>query len=246
MNKVLVILFLLLCFAGVSAQQNEDFKVPAESDYPPLSKRANRCEDFVPKNWEIMSKASGDLNKDRAPDCVLVIKGTNAKFLNKNEGLGTQVYDTNPRMLVILFKNSGENQYELAKQSNSFIIIPESPTMSEPFQEVAIKNGVLQLAFEQWSSAGSWATAQMSYKFRFQNGEFVLIGADKTESMRNTGEMETRSYNFLTRKVRIENANFSSDKKGRVKWRAFKLEKLKTFDTLKAPFEWEIEPDYYI
>lgn len=243
MNKVLVILFLLLNFAVVSAQ---DFVVPAESDYPPVRKEASKCEDFVPQNWEIMGKATGDLNKDGAPDCVLVVKGKNAKFLNKNEGLGAEVYDTNPRMLIILFKNSEKNLYELAKQSNSFIVIPDSPTMSEPFQEVAVKNGVLQLSFEQWSSAGSWAMAQMSYKFRFQSGEFVLIGADKTESMRNTGEMETRSYNFLTRKVRIENANFSSDKKGKIKWRAFKVEKLKTFDTYKAPFEWEIEPDFYL
>lgn len=244
MNKVLIILFLLLNFAVVCAAQ--DFVVPAESDYPPLRKEAAKCEDFVPKNWEITGKASGDLNQDRAPDCVLVIKGRNPKFFNKNEGPGTKIYDTNPRILVIAFKTGEKNQYELARQSNSFIVAPDSPTMSEPFQEVAIKNGVLQLAFEQWSSAGSWGMAHMSYKFRFQDGEFVLIGADKTESMRNTGEMEIRSYNFLTRKVRIETGNFSSDKKGKVKWRAFKLEKLKTFDTFKAPFEWEVEPDFYL
>jgi len=243
MNKILIILFLLLNFAAVSAQ---DFVVPAESDYPPLRKEAIKCEDFVPQNWQIISKATGDLNNDRAPDCVLVIKGANAKFLNKNDGLGTEIYDTNPRILVILFKNAGKNLYELAKQSNSFIVMPDSPTMSEPFQEAAIKNGVLQLNFEQWSSAGSWSASQTSYKFRFQNGDFVLIGADKTESERNTGETETRSYNFLTKKVRVETGNFSSDKKGKVKWKAYRLEKLKTFDTFKAPFSWEIEPDYYL
>jgi hypothetical protein len=243
MNKVLIILFLLLSFAAVSAQ---DFVVPTASDYPPLPKEASKCEDFAPKNWQIMSKTPGDLNNDRAADCVLVIRNTDAKFLNKNDGLGTEIYDTNPRILVILFKNVEKNLYQLAKQSNSFIVTPDSPTMSEPFQEASIKNGVLQLSFEQWSSAGSWSMAQMSYKFRFQNGDFVLIGADKTESMRNTGEMETRSYNFLTKKVRIETGNFSSDKKGKVRWKAFKLEKLKTFDTFKAPFDWEIEPDFQI
>lgn len=244
MNKILITLFLLFNFAAVSPAQ--DFVVPAESDYPQLRKEASKCEDFVPQKWELVSKASGDLNRDNAPDCVLVIKGTDAKFRNKNDGLGADVYDTNPRILVILFKNAGKNLYELAKQSNSFIVMPDSPTMTEPFQEAAVKNGVLQLSFEQWSSAGSWAAAQTSYKFRFQNGDFVLIGADKTESMRNSGEMEIRSYNFLTRKVRIETGNFSSDKKGKVIWRAFKLDKLKTFDTFKAPFGWEIERDYYI
>lgn len=245
MNKLLIILFLLLNFVAVSAQ-DEDFKVPDESDYPPLPEQGKSCEDFVPKSWQVITKATGDLNKDNAPDCVLVIKGVNAKFLNKNEGLGAKIYDTNPRMLVILFKNTEKNLYRLARRSNSFIVAPDSPTMSEPFQEATIKNGVLQLSFEQWSSAGSWATAQTSYKFRFQNGDFVLIGADKTESARNTGEMETRSYNFLTKKVRVETANFSSDKKGKVLWKTFKLDKLKTFDAFKAPFRWEIEPDYYL
>jgi hypothetical protein len=245
MNKLLIIPFLLLNFVAAFGQE-DDFRLPTASDYPPLRKEADNCENFAPKNWEIVGKASGDLNKDRTPDCVLVIKGRDAKFHNKNDGLGTDIYDTNPRMLVIAFKNAAKNLYELARQSNSFIVIPESPTMSEPFQEAAIKNGVLQLSFEQWSSAGSWSMAQMSYKFRFQNGDFVLIGADKTESMRNTGEMEIRSYNFLTKKVRVENGNFSSDKKGKVRWKTFKLDKLKTFDTFKAPFSWEIEPDFYI
>ena len=80
----------------------------------------------------------------------------------------------------------------------------------------------------------------------FPEGDFFLIGADKTESARNTGETETRSYNFLTNKVRVETGNFSSNKKGKVAWRNFKLDKLKTFDTFKAPFEWEIETDFYI
>lgn len=244
MNKILIVLLLLLNFAVAFGQ--EDFTMPTESDYPQLRKEAAKCEDFVPKNWEIVSKVSGDLNKDKAPDCVLVIKGKDAKFLNKNEGLGSDIFDTNPRMLVIAFKIPAKNIYELAKQSNSFIVIPDSPVMSEPFQKAAIKNGVLQLDFEQWSSAGSWEAAQMSYKFRFQNGDFALIGADKTESARNTGETETRSYNFLTGKVRIETGNFTSNKKGKVAWKNLKLAKLKTFDTFKAPFDWEIEPDFYI
>lgn len=244
MNKFLAILFLLLNFAAAFGQ--EDFAVPTAADYPSLRKEASSCDDFVPQNWEIMSKATGDLNNDKAADCVLIMKGKNAKFLNKNEGLGTEIYDTNPRILLILFKNAAKNLYESAKQSNSFIVAPESPTMSEPFQDASIKNGVLQLSFEQWSSAGSWSMTQTSFKFRFQNGDFVLIGADKTESMRNTGEMETRSYNFLTRKARIEIGNFTSDKKGKVRWKAFKVDKLKTFDTFKAPFGWEIEPDYYL
>ena len=241
MNKVLIILFLLFNFVVVSAQN-----FPTKSDFPKLRKEARRCENFVPKSWKIMSKALGDLNKDKSPDCVLVIKGSNAKFFNEREGFKDVVYDTNPRMLVILFKNAEKNHFELAKQSNTFILIPESPNMSEPFQNVSIKNNVLRLDFEQWYSAGSWAASQMSYKFRFQKGEFVLIGADKTKSIRNSGETETRSYNFMTGKVKIETGNYTSDEKGKIEWKTLKLEKLRTIDTFKEPFSWEIEYGYYI
>jgi len=243
MKKLLIIPFLLLFCATVFGQE---FNFPAEKDYPKITDSGQSINDFVPKSWKVIGKAFGDLNKDKTQDCVLVIQGTNTKFLNKNDGLGANVYDTNPRILIVLFKDTAKSNYKLAKQSNTFIKTPDSPTMSEPFQAAKIQNGVLQLDFEQWYSAGSWAANQMSYKFRFQDGEFVLIGADKTASARNTGETETRSYNFLTGKVQITTANFASKAKKRVEWRTYKLDKLKTLDTFKEPFGWEIEYDYYI
>jgi hypothetical protein len=244
MKKLLLILTLLL--TSVLASFGQDFKMPTEADYPKLEKIGQKVEDFVPRNWNVMARECGDLNGDKAQDCVLIVKGKDAKFLNKNEGLGADVFDTNPRMLLILFKNPSANRFELIEQSNSFIFVPDSPTMSEPFQSVKIKNGVVQLDFELWYSAGSWGTTQASYKFKYMNNEFALIGADKTESMRNTGETETRSYNFLTGKMNVTTGNFSSDKKGKTKWRTLKAGKLKTFRTFVKPFDWEIEKDYFI
>ena len=243
MKNLLILPVLLLCGAFVFGQ---DFNLPAENDYPKITASAQNVNDFVPKKWKIVAKAFGDLNKDKTQDCVLVIQGTDTRFFNKNDGLGADVYDTNLRVLLVLFKDAAKNRYTLAKQSNSFIKIPDAPTMSEPFQSVKVQNGVLQLDFEQWYSAGSWAANQMSYKFRFQDGEFVLIGADKTESARNTGETETRSYNFLTGKAQITTGNFDSKRKKKVVWKTYKLDKLKTLDTFKEPYGWEIEYDYYI
>jgi hypothetical protein len=152
MKKLLLILIILL---NRGAAFGQDFTFPAEFDYPQLEKYGQKVEDFVPKNWKIISKANGDLNGDKIADSAIVIKGSDAKFLNKNDGLGNPEYDTNPRMLIVLFKNAVENRYEVAEQSNSFILIPDSPTMTEPFKSVKIKNGVLWLDFEQWYSAGS-------------------------------------------------------------------------------------------
>ena len=242
--KKLLLIFTMLFSAAFGFGQ--DFVMPTENDYPKIEKYGQKPEDFVPKNWKLVEKACGDLNADKIQDCALVVKGNDAKFLNKNEGLGQEVFNTNPRMLIILFKNQAGNRYELAEQSNSFIVIPDSPTMSEPFQAVKIKNGVLQLDFEIWMSAGGWGATQASYKFKYINNEFALIGADKTESMRNTGETETRSYNFLTNRMSVNTGNFTKDTKGKIKWKTYRVGKLKTFRTFPKPFEWEIEKDYFI
>jgi hypothetical protein len=63
--------------------------------------------------------------------------------------------------------------------------------------------------------------------------------------MRNSGEMKSRSYNFLTSRLKVTTGNFSSDRE-KVRWRSHKLRKLKTLDTFKAPFSWKIGPDYYL
>lgn len=240
MKKLLLILTILLNAALAFGQ---DFKFPTERDYPQLEKSAQKIENFVPKNWKIVEKAVGDLNGDKVDDCALVVKGNETKFVNKNDDL-VEPFDTNPRILIILFKV--KDRYELIEYSNTFVFVPESPALSEPFQSVQIKNGVLQLDFEHWQSAGSWATWQASYKFKYINKEFALIGADKTYSMRNSGETETRSYNFLTNKMSITTGNYPEDAKSKPKWKTYKVGKLKTFRTFPKPFEWEIEKDFFI
>lgn len=244
MKKLLLIISITLL--NLAFAFGQDFNFPTDSDYPQIEKYGQKIEDFVPKNWTTVNKALGDLNGDKISDCAIVIKGNNKKFLNKNDGLGTPEFDTNPRILLVLFKNAVEKRYEIAEQSNTFIMIPDSPTMAEPFQAVKIKNGVLRIDFEIWYSAGSWGTSQSTYKFKYMKGEFALIGADKTESMRNTGETETRSYNFLTNKMSIANGNYDEKVKKKVKWKTYKIDKLKTFRTFVKPFDWEIEQDYFL
>jgi hypothetical protein len=242
MKKILIILVLLFGFQVASGQ---DFNFPTSADYPILPKKSKNINDFVPKHWEIIARADGDLDGDKNPDCVLITQANYARFLNKNEGFGGNVLDTNPRMLIILFK-SDNGQYKIAKQSNTFIVIPDSPIMTEPFTSVKIRNDVLELGFELWYSAGTWWAAEYSYKFKFSNREFQLIGVDKTELWRNTGKKETRSYNFLTGKMNVTTGDIEVEKRSKPIWKTFKLKKMKTFDTFKKPFSWEIEPDYFL
>ena len=50
--------------------------------------------------------------------------------------------------------------------------------MNDPYQEMAIKNGVLEIKFHLFYNMGSWYVTNSAYKFRYQQHQFVLIGAD--------------------------------------------------------------------
>lgn len=242
-EKLLTITIILLAVTFINAQ--EEWVTPTKADYPKIKQKGNTVNSFVPRNWKIIGKAFGDLNKDKKSDAVLVLRGNYAKFRNKNEnGLGREVFDTNPQILVILFRNKSGKGYRLAEQNNRFIIQADGPTMSEPFQKVSIKRGVIKFDFENWYSAGSWSAFYVSYKFRYQNSNFVMIGADKTAQIRNTGEEELRSYNFLTQKRQIVKTDPETEKK-KVSWKSIKLETVPTLRTI-IPFQWEIEDDYWI
>ena len=242
MGKVLVLSVVLAFTTFVGAQ--EEFVYPTAADYPAIAQAGKNVESFVPSQWKIEARSTGDLNADGVADAAVYLKGTFEKFLNKNKGLGVEVFDTNPRILLILFAKGRE--FELAARSDTFIFIPDSPVVAEPFKAMAIAQGVLRIDFELWQSSGSWGATTASYRFRYGSGEFFLIGADREDSMRNTGRTEMRSYNFLTNKVKIATGNFESDAKPEVRWRTLKTGTLKTLKTFPKPFEWEVEPDYYL
>ena len=218
--------------------------MPAGADYPKIPLRGKRISDFVPRGYKIVSKIYGDLNGDKLPDVALHIRGTFGRFITK---LDFQEYDSNPRILVILFRENGVG-YRLAERSNKFITTPDSPAMSEPFQRMSIVNRVLKLDFELWLSAGGWGATNGSYRFRYQKGQFFLIGADREDYMRNSIEIYMESYNFLTRKIKstegirkdIENAQ-ASYRRPKIKWRTLHHIKLRTLKDLGPAFSWEIE-----
>lgn len=244
MKKTILLLTIILCCSFfINAQ--DSFSYPTNFKFPKIKKESKAIKDFVPKNWKIIDRAFGKINKDATEDVVLILKADYAEFLNNNkEGLGVDIFDTNPRMLLILFKQ--RNNYKLATKSTKFIISSEYPTMSEPFVDVSIKNRVIKFDFEHWQSAGGWGAWNNTYKYRLQNGKFSLIGADHYYYKRNSGETELRSYNFLTKRMKIVTGNYADDSiKDKIVWKRFQFKQRKTFHDF-IPFTWEIEKGAYI
>lgn len=230
--------FLIMILSGIIFAQT----VPA------TGKSVN---DFVPKNWKIIKQVQGDLNKDRKEDVVLVIEENNPENIIKNEGLGSSELNLNPRTLLIIFKT--QNGYELKEMNKTFIPKEndeESPCLMDPLVEgdIQINKGVLLLSLNYWLSCGSYGISRDTYTFRYQNGEFELIGFDSMEASRSSGEIIEHSVNFSTKKMSIttgENLFGNPDEEEEIEpeikteWKTFKLKKLKNLKTLKFPLEWK-------
>ncbi|MEQ1642911.1 MAG: hypothetical protein ABL959_05655 [Pyrinomonadaceae bacterium] len=242
MNKSLFgILTIVLAFSGIA---QERVQRPTNRDYPRIAKLGKTINDFVPKGFEIYSQVSGDLNGDELPDAVLYLKGISNHFITK---LDFGEYDVNPRILIVLFQDTSGRGYRLEERNDRFMATPDSPSHSEPFQSMSIKNRVLQMEFELWQSMGSWGASNATYKFRYQNRKVSLIGADREDYMRNAVEIYKESYNVLTRKVKsteairkdIEDADKYA-KKEKIQWRRLSNVRMRTLTELGPAFSWEI------
>lgn len=233
-------IFLLTVGTAFAEDPDSPFIYPTKSDYPTVQSSGKQVKDFIPKHWQVMAKAEGDLNDDKQSDVALVVRGTSSKFKQKNENLGDPNFDTNPRILIVLFKDAASGGYKLAEKSSSIIPIADSPTAQEPFDGISIKDGILQLKFVVWYSAGTWYTSNSAYKFRYQNNKFVLIGADTTELQRNTGAQTKSSYNFLTGKLKTEIGSLADDKtKFSVKWLTIP-KTLRPMSAFQKLYDWNV------
>lgn len=209
-----------------------------------LKENGKTLEDIVPDGWKVLDSKTGDLNQDGITDLVFAIQNTDTNNIELNDGLGSDTIDLNPRLLGIYFGNkTGGFSQKLV--SEHFIILRDSPTMDEPFEGFDISTkGVLDINFRFWFSAGSWSMSNHKYRFRFQNGEFALIGYDSYEAHRASGETIDYSINFLSKKMKITKGNFSTDDPESIEWKKFKLEKVLTIKSIEKPFELEFEGIY--
>lgn len=211
--------------------------------------RAMLIEDFVPRGWKVIYHVQGDLNKDQAEDHVMIIENTDPENFKKNESLGLDSLNLNPRTVLVFFKNKGQGYSLAAKNTTGFIPAENSAINScleDPLLEtggISIENGLLKISFSYWLSCGSWYVNNADYTFRFQNGCFQLIGFDHSEFHRASGEESSTSINFSTRKKsETTGANMSDDKPDKPKtvWTTIKVNKLYDLEDLQDETYFEI------
>lgn len=213
--------------------------------------KAKTVNDFIPKGWKSILTAKGDLNKDKLEDVAVVIEKDDKANIVKNEHLGSEYLNLNPRMLLILFRQKDGNYTLAGKNDKGFIKSEgdkESPALMDTLDEISIKDNILKIKFNYFLSAGSWAVTQNIYTFRFQNKKFELIGFDNNSYMRNSGNQEEFSINFSTNKVKITTGGNMFDEKAnkpKEEWKAIKAKKKYVLDEMTSDIVDEIAKYVY-
>ena len=178
--------------------------------------KAKTVNDFIPKGWKEILATNGDLNKDKLEDIVIVIEKEDKKNIKKNDVLGPDYLNLNPRILLVLFKQKDGTYILATKNDKGFIQSEndeENPALMDTLTGINIKNNILRINFDYFLSAGSYSASQAIFIFRFQNNKFELIGLDNNSFMRNSGEQEEFSINFLTNKIKTTSGGNIFNKK---------------------------------
>mgnify|MGYP006911569072 CR=1 FL=1 len=195
---------------------------------------------FIPENWKLIQFEKGDLNKDGFEDLAIVIQDTDTANTIINQGFGYDTLDTNPRTLLVYFYNKETSKFEKKLESRNIIPNHSVPTMEDPFAGIIIKKSILEINYYFWYSAGSWYVTHRTYKFRFQNHDFYLIGIEDESTHRGTMASKSTSINFSTRKMQtIEFSSPTYDDEGeehyekKETWLDFKLNNLYKIEEIK-------------
>jgi len=117
--------------------------------------------------------------------------------------------------------------------------------MEDPYQSMKIEKGVLYIDFQLFYGVGSWVITSTTYLFRYQDKDFVLIGAENKSFDRASQNYEDYSFNFLTKKWSLTSGNDGTKQKPKTDWYTLDLKELKTLTTLKQPYRWEVIKDVF-
>ena len=121
------------------------------------------------------------------------------------------VYNFNQPVLAIYWGQK-DGSFKLFKQYDDVIPAREDEFLSITPSLDINKKGALEISLEFFATAGSWTQPTTTHVFRYQNGDFKLIGKDVFEYERNTGKTVETSDNYLTRRRTVITSRIDSKK----------------------------------
>lgn len=227
-----IILLFLVTFESVQAQSFV---------YPSIIKEGLKIKEFIPYGWKIRDSVSGDLSNDKTSDIAVILQYKDTVSIVNPDEDDPDTVNIQPRILLILFVDKRTHKFQLVEQNNTFILRNDDPNLlDDPYQSMTITKGVLSVEFQLSYGIGSWNITHSSYSFRYQNDSFVLVSAYKNLFNRATHNYENYSFDFLQKKWKLAKGNDDLDQLPEIETHLFEIKELKTLQTLKVPYSWEL------
>lgn len=232
----------ILIFTVITLGISVEYSFGQSFSYPAIKKSAQAVNDFVPTGWTILDSACGDLNSDRLQDAAIILQYKDSVLIVKAP---EDTVLTQPRILLITFKDPGKNSFHLIAQSNSFILPHDNSAMEDPYQEMAINKGILEIRFQIFYNIGSWYLTNAEYKFKYYKQQVVLVGANTSSVHRATGNFVEHNYNFVKKTRSLSKGNHQDGSK-KTSAKALNITELRTINSFSKPFTWEVEKGVYL
>jgi len=165
------------------------FSLFPSHQYPYLASAGKDISTFVPKGYHIIQHAKGHLNADALEDHAIIIQSDEPV-----SDLKEVDHDQNPRILFVLFADEKDG-FKLAVQSNESVMLSDDGgVFGDPLQELYIANKVVHVEYY----GGSTQKWEYTYKWRFQNNDWYLIGATYTTMSPFENMLEKHDFNLNT------------------------------------------------
>ncbi|GGE65577.1 hypothetical protein EV200_106212 [Pedobacter psychrotolerans] len=147
--KITFLLFTLTHF--LIADLGNRYQVDDEVQVPVALKK------YIPKGFEALEMAKGDLNRDAYPDVILILK-------KRGEEKTSDVNDHPEKRPLLILLGQADKSYKLAARSdNSVYCVDCGGQMGDPFTGVTIKNGYFSV--EHYGGSGQRWTRIVTFKY---------------------------------------------------------------------------------
>lgn len=242
MRSILIII-LILKLSVVLGQPTDLFS------FPEIIKEGPTIMDFVPNRWTLLDSTSGDLNGDNRIDVAIVVQSkdsletfTHGEYLGEEYVIVNRSEKYQRRILLILFKDSLTNKFNLIEQSNTIILCHKDIKWEDRFKEIKIENGLLRIHYGS-STYGNDLYFSAHYFFKYQKAEFLLTRAYLDKVVTPNIQI-THSFDFITKKWIKTQGVINSGQGHKETLKDLNNIENKTLKTFERPFTWFIAGVY--